>query len=232
MGGIKLNLQTDKNGKNIKSVTVTMYYSSGMPMAMEYFSDSIMIDKPYDMLERTYEIGKDINENTTIGELIQSFKTNFDCTSDEYMDEILTVERAYIYTDCMLLGLLYDKSILQISKELANEDIDVVFFYVGGGASAEYQGFKFIVHPREEIHRNKPHVHVKKGENETRYSLETFERFPEDKCSREFLKKEKSVIIPYLKNHVDELMSLWNLYLNGYTSPEITVDGKQYYPES
>ena len=196
----------------MKSVTVTMYYSSGM--STEYFSDLIMIDKPYDMMERTYEIGKDINEKTTVGELIQLFKTNFDCTSDEYMEEILTVERAYIYTDCMLLGLLYDKSILQISKELANEDIDVVFFYVGGGASAEYQGFKFIVHPREEIHRNKPHVHVKKGENETRYSLETFERFPEDKCSREFLKKEKSVIIPYLKNHIDELMNLWNLYLN------------------
>ena len=230
MGGIKLNLQMDKNGKNIKRVTVTMYYSSGM--STEYFSDSIMIDKPYDMLESTYEIGKDINEKTTVGELIQLFKTNFNCTTDEYMDELLTVERAYIYTDCMLLGLLYDKSISQISKELANEDIDVVFFYVGGGASAEYQGFKFIVHPREEIHRNKPHVHVKKGENETRYSLETFERFPEDKCSREFLKKEKSVIIPYLKNHVDELMSLWNLYLNGYTSPEIAIDGKQYYPES
>lgn len=91
MGGIKLNLQMDKNGKNIKRVTVTMYYSSGM--SMEYFSDSIMIDKPYDMIEKTYEIGKDINENTTVGELIQLFKTNFDCTSDEYMEELLTVER-------------------------------------------------------------------------------------------------------------------------------------------
>lgn len=214
----------------MKNITVTVYYSAGM--SMEYFSDEIMIDKPYNKIEKTYEIGKEINENYTIEQIIQLFKTNFGCYTNKYLEEMLTVERAYIYTGYMLLGLLQDKTILQISKELACDCINIAFFYVAGGASAEYQGFKFIVHPREDIHRNKPHVHVKKAENETRYSLETFERFPGDECNREFLKKEKTVIIPYLKKHAEELMKLWNLYLNGYTSPEINMDGKQLYSES
>ena len=212
------------------TITVTIYYSSGM--SSDTFSDSIMIDRPYGKTERVYEIGDELDEGATLQQMIDLFRNDSDCDIGIWAKDKITIENAYVYIDNMFLGLLSDKPLLQIAKDLERASLHIVFFCVAGGASREYQGFRFIVHPREDIHRYKPHVHVKKGEYETRYSLETFERFPEDEFSREFKKKEKTIIVPYLKKHVKELMELWNLYLNGYTSPEITLEGKQYYRES
>ena len=90
----------------------------------------------------------------------------------------------------------------------------------------------FIIHPDEDIHKNTPHVHVRRDDEETRYYLESLERFPNDKVSRRFLKDEKKRIKPYLLKNKEKLYEYWNLYMNGYTTPAMNEEGKQYYKES
>lgn len=130
-----------------------------------------------------------------------------------------------------MIGLQKDKQISEIQDYFGFDDVCLAFFVVGG-ASIECHGYQFIVHPNEEIHRNTPHVHVRKGGNETRYYLETLSRFPKDKFSKGFQHDEKKIILPFLKEHQVELYTFWDMYMNSYVPPSVDQYGKQYYKES
>ena len=65
-----------------------------------------------------------------------------------------------------------------------------------------------------------------------RYSLETFERFEQDKYSRVHAKYEKKRILPFLNDHKEELMEFWNMAMKSYIPPQIGENGCQYCKES
>ena len=147
------------------------------------------------------------------------------------MDE-LNLSNIYIRYAGSLYALQSDKEIADVFSFFKTNKIRIVYFFVAGGASIYCDGYKFVVHPNEKIHRNTPHVHVELDDVSVRYHLDTFERFPNDKYSREYKRDEKKIIIPGLKKHKKQLWQYWNCYMNGYIPPEIDVSGRQYYKES
>ena len=94
------------------------------------------------------------------------------------------------------------------------------------------RGYRFVVHPNEEIHKHTPHVHVENDDCSVRYSLVSLKRFEQDKVPRNYLRDEKKIIRPFLENNRKKLLEYWNLSINGYTTPIINEKGQQYYPES
>ena len=75
-----------------------------------------------------------------------------------------------------------------------------------------------------------PHVHVSKAGVEIRYSLETLQ--PIDPLKNPHQRDNKKIIIPFLEQHREEFLQLWNHYINGYTVPTYTEDMKQFYAET
>ena len=55
---------------------------------------------------------------------------------------------------------------------------------------------------------------------------------PIDSLVNPHKRDNKKIILPFLKENQKELMGLWQLYMDGYTSPEITQEGQQFYAES
>ena len=163
--------------------------------------------------------------------MLNSIKEDAIAFLGEYGAENLSAERVYIITQEALIGMQQDKTIVELFEYFSTEEIHLVYFLVGG-ASIHCSGYRFTVHPKEEIHRHMPHVHVCKDGESVRYSLDTLERFEQDKLPREYKRDEKKVIIPYLLKNQTKLMGYWNHYMNGYTVPDEDEHGLQYYPES
>lgn len=116
-------------------------------------------------------------------------------------------------------------------SDFDTDELSFATFCVGG-PSFRCEGYLFVIHPNEEIHKNHPHVHVRRNGNETRYSLNTLTRFSNDNFCREFQKDEKKIILPYLQKNKDRLLKYWDLCMKGYIPPVEDEDGKQFYPES
>ena len=127
-------------------------------------------------------------------------------------------------------GIENDKALDQVFSDFQTEHLTFLHFYVGGGGSIEYNGYRFAVHSDESIHKHMPHVHVIKDEESVRYSLITLERI--DDCSHVFLRDEKKIILPALKKHLPRLQEFWTAAMGGYRPPEFDFNNKQYYPES
>ena len=213
----------------MKRVVVTVYISGESD---EYFSDTVMIYKPHSSFRKKFVIDNGKENVDRISDLIDKFKSEANKDElDGWFMESMNFKTIYIKTDNALLGIQEDKNITDVFDFFRCEKLDFVFFDVGG-ASAEYMGYRFTVHPNEEIHRNTPHVHVKKCDEEVRYYLDTLERFPKDKVSREIMRDEKKIIIPYLQKNKSKLYRYWNEYINGYIPPMEDADGRQYYVES
>jgi hypothetical protein len=150
----------------------------------------------------------------------------------EFGIENFNVENIYIKHKGYLIGLQEDKSLSDVFSYFKKNILEFDYIYVAGGASREYHGYQFIVHPKEDIHRYTPHVHVKKDSVALRYYLETFERFKGDKHLREHDRDEKKIIIPFLEQNKKWLWEEWDMYMNGYTPPIVTESGKQYCKET
>ena len=211
----------------MKEIKFTVYYCG---MSEGLYSDNIMIFKPYDSFSKSFQWDIQNNSFNTISELSELFK-NIAKDEGAYITDWFNYKTIYMKTDNELLGLTEDKNIADIFSYFNKETIEFVFFVVGG-ASFNCEGYLFIIHPDEDIHKNTPHVHVRRDDEETRYYLESLERFPNDKVSRRFLKDEKKRIKPYLLKNKEKLYEYWNLYMNGYTTPTMNEEGKQYYKES
>lgn len=198
-------------------------------MSEDLFSEKIMIYKPLSEYRKVFFYEE--LEAKTVSEFIEIVKNDVNEYSDEYSIEELNVNRLYIQTADTLFGLQQDKRLEDIFNYFSTDNIQFTYFVVGG-ASLHCMGYKFIVHPDEDIHRNTPHVHVCKDGNSVRYSLVTLERFKHDSMPRIYARDEKKVIMPYLRENQDKLMGYWNHYINGYTVPFEDEQGCQYYPES
>lgn len=203
-------------------------------MSENLFADDVMIFKPFASYEKTYS-AIDIALLEKVSDIIQLFKTDAlkdDNALGNWGNENLQVNTVYIQTNDAFLGLQENKRIADIISYFGDDRIEFVYFCVIGGASFWCDGYRFIVHPNEDIHRFHPHVHVKRDDDETRYSLDTLTRFPDDTFSREFKRDEKKVILPYLRKNQAKLQRYWDYYINGYIPPMEDSDGKQFYSES
>ncbi len=129
-----------------------------------------------------------------------------------------------------MLGFRNDKPLLELFEYINSEFIEFDIFFCGGASIHCERNYRFIIHPNEEIHKHTPHVHVVKDGKSIRYNLTNFE--PMDKLDYPHIRDNKKIIIPALKKYKNKLLDLWNHYLHGYSLPDISSNGNQYYPES
>lgn len=200
-------------------------------MCERVFTDKIMIYAPHTSITRFFD-NADLGflNITTVDEMIAHLKKEsiLSMAMGKHMAEELTISRIYVRHKDYMLGLQEDKALTQICSEL-NEELLRLAFFIVGGASANYDGYLYIVHPREMNHAYLPHVHVKREGKEIRYSLDTFE--PIDKLTNPH-KRDNKKIQEYIKTHHELFVGWWNEYLKGYIAPALSDDGCQYYSES
>ncbi len=219
----------------MKSLEFTVYLIAGM--SEETFSPVIMVGNPYDSIRTSYTWQELSQEGVArVSDLIENVKSkNADIESKigSYGMENFCYQNVYIKQNDYLIGLQDDKELNTIFEDFQTDSLSFTYLYVAGGASVHYMGLRFDVHlSREQIHANKPHVHVIHDDVSVRYSLETFERFSQDKGSRFHDQYEKKRILPFLREHKEELMGRWKMAMNGYIPPQIAEDGCQYCKES
>ena len=210
----------------MKTITFSAYICG---MSENTFSDKIMIYEPLAKYEKIF-VYEEITE-ITVNEFLNTIKKDADEFLCEYGVEKLAAERVYICVPDALIGMQEDKTLAELFEYFSTDNIKFAYFLVGG-ASIHCSGYRFTVHPNEEIHRNTPHVHVCKDGKSVRYTLDTLERFEQDKLPRDYKRDEKKVIVPYLLKNQTKLIGYWNYYMNGYTVPDEDEYGRQYYPES
>lgn len=144
--------------------------------------------------------------------------------------ENFSIETVYIQHHDYLLGLQEDKSISEIFRDLETHRLEFAYFVVGGASIHNETGYRFTVHSNEKIHEHMPHVHVSKNGVEIRYSLETL--LPIDPLVNPLKHDNKKIITPFLQRNQEQLLEMWSYCTKGYTTPEITQEGKQFYSES
>lgn len=200
-------------------------------MCERMFTDEIMIYAPHTSITRYFD-NADLGylNITTVNQMIGHIKKEpiLSMAMGKHMVEELTVSRIYIQHKDYLLGLQEDKPLSMISSEL-NEDLLRLAFFIVGGASANYDGYLYIVHPRERIHAYKPHVHVRREGKDIRYSLDTLD--PLDKLTNPH-KKDNKRIRECIRAHSNMFIGWWDEYMKGYMPPALSDDGRQYYSES
>lgn len=201
-------------------------------MSEEDYSDCICIFKPYDIY--SCDFVKKLSHDCIYSELIESaFKEYLQKSmgSTYSIEEFNMYSHQFIKYGKYLVRCPSNKSIKEISNDLGMNNIDIEIFVYGGGASLQCHGYLFIVHPDEDVHKYSPHVHVKRDDYSVRYSLDTFERYKDDRCSREFIRDEKKIIIPFLKENNKILSDFWKKAQKGYEMPMIDEHGVQYCEE-
>lgn len=202
-------------------------------MSKETFAEQIMIYRPIHTRTKVL-LQKDLDELSIVyvSELINYIKQDNAMRKVLGKDglESISTERIYIRHQDYLLGLREDKALSDIFDYFRSNSLELVFFIVGGASIHNETSYRFTVHPNEEIHRHMPHVHVSKDNVEIRYSLETLQ--PIDSLVNPHRRDNKKIIIPFLEKNQEKLMEFWQLYTDGYTSPQITQEGQQFYAES
>ena len=206
-------------------------------MSMKRFSKKVMIDKPFKTITKIYSLKKCIDTGiVSIDDLVAFIKesnNNLPGLLDAFGIDNFKAENVYLRHRGYLVGFRQNKDILDVWNYFNRRFcLELDYIYVAGGASREHCGYKFIVHPREEIHKHTPHVHVEKDSVAPRYYLDTFIRFAGDKYLTEHQRDEKKIIKPYLKKHQNWFYEKWHMYLNGYIPPVEDEHGKQYCKES
>ncbi len=202
-------------------------------MSEETFSEQIMIYKPNGSIIRSFtETNLRQFAIANVGELIDYLK------KDIVIRESLgawglnnfTIETVYIRHQDYLLGLQKDKPISEVFRDFKSNRLEFAYFVVGGASIHNETSYRFTIHPDEKIHAHMPHVHVSKAGVEIRYSLETL--LPIDPLVAPHKRDNKKIITPFLQQNHEQLLELWSYYAKGYTIPEITQHGQQFYSES
>lgn len=212
-------------------VRFIMYFCG---MADGLFSEKIMLWPAVGKFEKLYAYPNGVPPTLKVSDVIERFKADAHADGQalgELETEHLQADTVYVKADDAMLELREDKQLSDMFSYFSLDELTLVFISAGG-ASFHCQGYQFIVHTNDDIHKNTPHVHVKRSGCQTRYYLETLTRFPNDKFSREFQRDEKRIILPYLRENKERLLGYWNHYLNGYLPPAEDENGMQYYKES
>ena len=191
-----------------------------------------MIWKPYSSITKTYTV-EDLNENAIVkvSDLINHMKSKRlaeERLGDRGMDDFCYLTTYIIYQD-YLLGFKEDKAVSEILKYLNTDQLNFAYFIVGG-ASLHNESYRFTVHSNEQVHEHMPHVHVSKDDIVIRYSLDTLS--PIDTLVYPHRRDQRKSILPFLRKNKDRLLEMWKHSINGYSTPEFTVDGSQFYRES
>ena len=217
----------------MKTITFD-FHLVGMNDAM--FSDDIMISKP--RITLTFNLFEDEwadHEIERVSELISYIVSENPCAKlllgEDGMRGLTSDNICILNVGCML-RTAQDRFLRDMFSFFHTKHLHFAYFFIEGGASFECDGYKFVVHSNEMIHRNSPHVHVNKNGYSVRYSLITLKRYKEDKCDRIYDRDEKRIIQPALKKHHKILWKFWKLSVNGYVPPEIDEKGRRYYEES
>lgn len=202
-------------------------------MSEETFSEQIMIYKPNSSIIRNFtEDNLQKLSITYVSELIHYLRKDTEIT--EYLGtwglENFSISTVYIQHHGYLLGMQEDKPISAIFHDLETHQLEFAYFVVGGASIHNETSYRFTIHPNEKIHEHLPHVHVSKAGVEIRYSLETL--LPIDPLVNPHKRDNKKIITPFLQHNQRQLLELWNYYIKGYTIPEITQEGQQFYSES
>ena len=216
----------------MKRITFEIHYVNGMED--EFYSQDILIGKP--KISVIFSFDEEELEYLSlrrVSDLIHHVKSVNHCVESMISEsgmENFAVQTTYIKRPNYLLAFEEDKTLDQVFIDFQTDHLTFLHFYVSGGGSFEYRGYRFTVHSDEKIHKHMPHVHVIKDEESVRYSLITLKRI--DDCSHVFLRDEKKIILPALKKHLPRLQEYWTAAMGGYRPPEFDFNNKQYYPES
>lgn len=196
------------------------------------FDNNTLIWGPYKQLIIFYTADELQNAKVQyLKELVETIKEDIDMLClDDWAYDALTYDHIFVNHKKSLYRIKENKKIIDLYKDFSEDDIELHYIVVCGGASLELRGFKFIVHTDEKIHKYMPHIHVKKDEYSARYSLETIEMIDANsKTAKLFFKRsEKKIIIPFIKENFYWFMENWNLCQKGYEPPEINEKGMQY----
>lgn len=206
-------------------------YSCGM--SEETFSEQIMIYKPNSSIVKSFtEEALHQFGIVYVSQLIDHLKK--DIVIRESLGtwglENFSIPTVYIHHHGYLLGLQKDKPVSAVFHELETHRLEFIYFVVGGASIHNETSYRFTIHPDEKIHEHMPHVHVSKSGVEIRYSLETL--LPIDPLVNPHKRDNKKIITPFLQHNHKQLLEMWSYYTKGYTTPEITQDGQQFYSES
>ncbi len=171
-------------------------------MSIDDYSQFTHLYKPYFIYKCKF--CHELNGECLFSELISMAfnEYKFQSENNTYsIEELYSYSKQYIRYGNYFVGCISDKPMDLIGRELGIDKIYIEIFVFEGGASLQSHGYTFIVHPNEDIHKYSPHIHVKRDEYSVRYSLDTFERYEQDNYSREYLRDEKKIIIPFLKKN-------------------------------
>lgn len=216
-------------------MTITFHYcNSGL--TDDFFSNTIMIFAPCRIATLFIRVENLPNqEQSSVSDLLAYIKkhlSEFDTPLSDLEFKDVNAESVYLYYDDFLLKI-GEKKVCEVFSDFKCDGIELYYFSVGG-ASIEYKnGYRFRIHSDEKIHQySEPHVHVEKEHDSPRYSLITFERFPQDIFESRDYKRDHKLIQEGLKKNRDRLMKMWHLATIGYGTPDIGTDGRSYYAES
>lgn len=216
----------------MKQIHFSVYYCSMIGSEKNIFPDKIKIWSPLKILRKT--VTADSEQTVQISSLIGLFKQDPEVAAllGDFALDRFSLETLYVETDSAFLGFQEDKTVAQLCSELSMDEPKLAYIFVPGGASISCQGYKFVIHSDEQVHRGTPHVHVKKNGISVRYYLDTLERFPGDALGPEHRRDERRKILPALRRLQPQLQEMWDLNIKGYRTPELGESGEQYYPES
>ena len=202
-------------------------------MSSDDYSDYVCMYKPYEIYRCKFVEG--LSDDCCYSDLISRAFVEYiqQCKQYTYsVEEFNEYSLHYVKYGKYLIGCPAGKLIKEIRKELEIDDLIVEIFVLGGGASIQCHGYSFVIHSNEAIHKHSPHVHVKRDGYSVRYSLENFERYDRDVCSREYIRDEKRIIIPFLKKNYSFFRDCWEKAQMGYEMPVIDELGRQYCEEN
>lgn len=225
------SIDDSRQGDHIMNELEFSVYTCGM--SEETFSEKIMIYKPVSCITKCFTEAE-LNQCRiiSVSELIDHLKNDAGIKDalGTWGLENIGISTVYIQDNEWLLGLRQDKPISEIFRELETNRLKFAYFMAGGASIHNNTGYRFTVHPDEDIHRHMPHVHVSKAGINIRYSLDTL--LPIDKLVNPHKRDNKKIIIPFLHGHCQQLIEMWNRYTEGYTTPVLDEKGRQYYSES
>jgi hypothetical protein len=202
-------------------------------MCDEHFSDKIMIYKPYLSIKWSFDnetlVAEKVFNVIQLIEYVKTSKVIREALNDYELDNLSYIT-TYIKHNDYFLGMKCDRTISDIFRVLKTEHLEFVYFQVGGASLNSGKGYRFSVYCNEERHKNLPHVHVVKDGISARYSLETLE--PIDCLTKPHKRDDKKHIRPFLEKERATLLDMWKYNMAGFSTPEISEDGFQYYNES
>lgn len=214
----------------MKELQFDLYFCG---MGEKTFSEQIMIYKPHSSITKNFtDLSLRWYKIASVGELIGCLKKDIGIRESlgSWGLENFSTETVYIRYQAYLLGLQKDKLLSEIFRDFKADKLEFAHFIVGGASLHNETSYRFTIHPDEKVHEHMPHVHVSKAGVEIRYSLDTL--LPIDPLVPPHKRDNKRIITPFLQQNREKLLTLWNYYQKGYTIPQITQEGQQFYRES